>query len=151
MSVRFFAYRPRGLRRALLGAAVLSVMLSAWALSASHRGAERLGTVRAAVLGALAVAFGVGWVRLRPRADFGVRLDVAGIVISRVWGTRPAYVPWTRVAGTRTEHRAWNRLVIDLRPEGQVFIAEPLLGSREAFADLLRGLQERSSKSPGDA
>jgi len=151
VSVRFFAFRPRGLRRALLAAAVLAVVLSAWALSASRRGAERLGTVRAVVLGVLAAAFGVGWVRLRPRADFGVRLDVAGIDVSRVWGSRPLHVPWTRVASTRTERRAWNRLVIELRPEGQLFIAEPLLGSRMAFGDLLRALQDRSSKSPGDA
>lgn len=151
MSVRYFAFRPRGLRRALLAASVLAVVLSAWALSASRRGAERFGSARAAVLGILAVAFGVGWVRIRPRADFGVRLDVAGIDVSRVWGRRPLHVPWTRVASTRAERRGWNRLVIELRPEGQLFIAEPLLGSRAAFGDLLRALRERSSKAPGDA
>jgi len=127
------------------------VVLAAWAFSAGQRGEERFGRSRALMLGLLAVGFGVGWVRLRPRPDFGVRLDVAGIVVSRVWSSRSLHVPWTRVAGARTDRRPWMRLVIDLRPEGQLFIAEPLLGSRAAFEDLVQALRERSSAAPGDA
>jgi hypothetical protein len=151
VSVRFFAFRPRGLRRALFVAAALAVVLSARALSAGLRGREQLGTVRAAVLGVLAVGFGVGWVRLRPRADFGVRLDVAGLDVSRPWSASSLHVPWTRIAATRTERRPWRSVVIELRPHGQVFISEPLVGSRETFTDLLRALQDRSPRPPGDA
>jgi hypothetical protein len=151
VSARFFAFRPRGLRRALVGASALAVVLSAWALAAGHRGLEPYGAVRAAVLGALAVGFGVGWVALRPRDGFGVRLDVAGIEVARPWGARTVRIPWSRVGATRTERRPWRRLVIEVRPEGRLFIAEPLVGSREAFRDLTRALEERSSQPPGDA
>jgi hypothetical protein len=152
VSVRFFAFRPRGLRRALLAAAALAVVLSAWALSAGHRGLERFGSVRAAVLAVLAIGFGVGWVRLRPRADFGIRLEPSGIEVSRPWGASSLHVPWTQVTAARMERRRlWRSVVIELRPHGQLLIAEPLIGSREAFSDLLRALQDRSPRPPGDA
>jgi hypothetical protein len=151
VSVRFFAFRPRGLRRALVAAAALAVVLSAWALASGVRGAERLGTLRALLLAVLAVGFGVGWVRLRPRPDFGIRLDTAGIDVSRPWGTRSLHIPWTHLGATRTERRPWMRLVLELRPDGQVLIAERLLGSREAFLDLARALEERAVRPPTDA
>jgi hypothetical protein len=151
VSARFFAFRPRGLRRALFGASALSVVLSAWALAAGHRGLEPFGTVRAVVLGALAVGFGWGWVALRPRDGFGVHLDEAGIEVARPWGARTLRIPWSRVVATRTERRPWKRLIIDIRPVGQVFIAEPLVGSGDAFRDLTRALEERRPRPPGDA
>jgi hypothetical protein len=151
VNVRFFAFRPRGLRRALFVAAVLAVVLSAWALASGLRGAERLGTVRAVLLGALAVGFGVGWVRLRPRPDFGIRLDTAGIEVSRPWGTRSLHIPWTHLGATRTETRPWRRLVLEVRPEGQLLIAELLVGSRAVFQDLVRALDEHAPRPPGDA
>ncbi len=151
MSVRFFAFRPRGLRRALVAAAVLAVVLSAWALASGLRGTERFGTLRAVFLAALAIGFAVGWVLLRPRPDFGIRLDTAGIVVSRPWGAPPLHIPWTHVGATRTERRLWTRLVLEVRPEGKLLIARPLVGSRQAFADLVRALEERSPKAPGDA
>jgi hypothetical protein len=151
VSVRFFAFRPRGLRRALLGAACLAVVLAAWALVSGLHGIERLGGVRALVLGVLAVGFGVGWIRLRPRDDFGIRLDGTGIDLSRPWGSHSLHIPWTQVTATRTDRRPWRRLVIELRPQGEVFVAEPLLGSRQAFSDLVRALEERSPRAPGDA
>ena len=151
MSVRFFAFRPRGLRRALFAAAALAVVLSAWALASGLKGAEPLGTVRALLLAALAVGFGIGWVRLRPRADFGIRLDAAGIVVSRPWGRRSVHIPWTHVGSTRTETLPWRRLVLEVRPEGQLLIAEALVGSREAFLDLVKALDDKAPRPPGDA
>jgi hypothetical protein len=151
VSSRFFAFRPRGLRRALFVAAAVAVVLSAWALARGLRGVERLGTVRAVVLAVLAVGFGVGWVRLRPRPDFGIRLDIAGIDVSRPWGTRSLHIPWTHLGVTRTESRPWKRLVLEVRPEGQVLIAELLVGSRAVFEDLVRALDERAPRPPGDA
>ena len=151
MSVRFFAFRPRGLRRALLTAAFLAIVLSAWALASAVRGADPLGTVRAVLLAALAVGFSTGWVLLRPRPDFGIRLDTAGIDVSRAWGAPPLHIPWTHVGATRTERRLWTRLVLEVRPEGKLLIARPLLGSREAFADLVKALDDRTAKRPGDA
>lgn len=151
MSVRFFAFRPRGLRRALFGAAALAVVLSAWALASGLRGAERFGTLRAGLLAGLAVGFGVGWVRLRPRPDFGIRLDLAGIVVSRPWSRHSLHIPWTHVGHTRTERLPWPRLVLEVRPEGQLLIAEALVGSKEAFLDLVRALGEQAPKPPGDA
>jgi hypothetical protein len=103
------------------------------------------------VLGALAVGFGVGWVRLRPRPDFGIRLDAAGIEVSRPWGTRSLHIPWTHVGATRTERRPWKHLVLEVRPEGQLLIAELLVGSRAVFQDLVRALDERAPRPPGDA
>jgi hypothetical protein len=150
VSVRFFAFRPRGLRRALLAAASLAVVLSAWALARGLRGVEPLGTVRALVLAVLAVGFGTGWVRLRPRADFGIRLDIAGIDVSRPWGRRSLHIPWTHVGATRTERWPWTRLVLEVRPDAQLLIAELLVG-KEAFQDLVRALDERAARPPGDA
>jgi hypothetical protein len=151
VSARFFAFRPRGLRRALVAAASLAVVLSAWALASGLRGAERLGILRALVLGVLAVGFGVGWVRLRPRADFGIRLDTAGLDVSRPWGPRSLHIPWTHLGVTRIQRRPWKRLVLELRPDGQLLIAELLIGSPEAFQDLVRALEERAPRPPGDA
>lgn len=151
MSVRFFAFRPHGLRRALVAAAALAVVLSAWALAASVRGAERLGALRALLLAGLAVGFGVGWVLLRPRPDFGIRLSAAGIDVARAWGAPPLHIPWTQLGVTRTERRPWMRLVLEMRPEGKLFIARALMGSREAFADLARALEERTARPAGDA
>jgi hypothetical protein len=151
VSVRFFAFRPRGLRRALFAAAALAVVLSAWALASGLKGAERFGTLRALLLAALAVGFGIGWVRLRPRADFGIRLDAAGIVVSRPWGRRSLHIPWTHLGATHTEKLPWPRLVLEVRPEGQLLIAEALVGSREAFLDLVKALDDQAPKPPGDA
>ena len=151
MSVRFFAFRPRGLRRALVAAAGVAVVLSAGALAQGVRGGERFGTLRALLLAALAVGFVIGWVLLRPRPDFGIRLDTAGIDVSRAWGAPPLHIPWTHLAAARTEHRLWTRLVLEVRPEGKLLIARPLVGSRAAFADLVRALDERAPRPPGDA
>jgi hypothetical protein len=151
VSVRFFAFRPSGLRRALFAAASLAVVLSAWALAAGLKGAERLGTVRALVLGALAIGFGIGWVRLRSRPEFGIRLDAAGLVVSRPWARRSIHIPWTHVGVVRIERLPWRRLVLELRPEGQLLIAEALVGSAEAFKDLVKALGEQAPKPPGDA
>ncbi len=151
MSVRFFAFRPRGLRRALVAAATVAVVLSAWALASGVRGAERFGALRALLLAALAVGFVIGWVLLRPRPDFGIRLDPAGIDVSRAWGATPLHIPWTHVGDTRTEHRLWTRLVLEVRPEGKLLIARQLVGSHEAFAELVRALDERPPRPPGDA
>jgi hypothetical protein len=151
VSVRFFAFRPRGLRRALLAAASLAVVLSAWALARGLRGVEPLGTLRAAVLAILSVGFGVGWARLRPREDFGIRLDLAGIDVSRPWGRRSLHIPWTHVGATRTERWPWTRLVLEVRPDAQLLIAQLLVGSKEAFLDLVRALDERAGTPPGDA
>jgi hypothetical protein len=151
VSVRFFAFRPRGLRRALVAAAGVAVVLSAWALAQGVRGAERFGTLRALLLAALAVGFVIGWVLLRPRPDFGIRLDTAGIDVSRAWGAPPLHIPWTHVGAAHTERRLWTRLVLEVRPEGKLLIARPLVGSRAAFADLVRALDERTPRPPGDA
>jgi hypothetical protein len=151
VSVRFFAFRPRGLRRALFAAAALAVVLSAWALASGLKGAEPLGTVRALLLAALAVGFGIGWVRLRPRADFGIHLDAAGIVVARPWARRSVHIPWTHVGAVRTEKLPWPRLVLEVRPEGQLLIAEALVGSREAFLDLVKALDDKAPRPPGDA
>ena len=129
----------------------MAVVLSAWALARGLRGAEPLELVRAALLAALAVGFGTGWVRLRPRADFGILLDTAGIVVSRPWGRRSLYVPWTHVGATHTERRPWSRLVLEVRPEGQLLIAEALVGSKETFLDLVRALDEQAPRPRGDA
>lgn len=134
-----------------MAAAALAVVLSAWALASGVRGREPLGTLRALVLAVLAVGFGVGWVRLRPRPDFGIHLDTAGIDVSRPWGRHSLHIPWTHLGATRTERRPWTRLVLELRPEGQVLIAERLLGSKEAFLDLVKALDERAVKPPTDA
>jgi hypothetical protein len=151
VSVRFFAFRPRGLRRALFAAASLAVVLSAWALASGVKGAERLGTVRALVLAALAVGFGVGWARLRPREDFGIRLDAAGLVVSRPWGRRSLQIPWTHVGAVRTERRPWMRLVLEVRPDSQLLIAQALVGSRAVFLDLVKALDAKAPGASGDA
>jgi hypothetical protein len=151
VSVRFFAFRPRGLRRALFAAAALAVVLSAWALAGGLKGAERFGTLRSLVLAGLAVGFGIGWLRLRPRPDFGLRLDAAGLVVSRPWARRSVQIPWTHVGVVRVERLPWKRLVLEVRPEGQLLIAEALVGSPEAFQDLVRALGEQAPKPPGDA
>jgi hypothetical protein len=151
VSVRFFSFRPRGLRRALFAAAAVAVVLSAWALASGLKGAERFGAPRAVLLAALAVGFGIGWVRLRPREDFGIRLDIAGIVVSRPWSRRSLHIPWTHVSAIRTERLPWSRLVVELRPEGQLLIAQALVGSEAVFLDLFRALSEQSPRPPGGA
>jgi hypothetical protein len=151
VSVRFFAFRPRGLRRALFAAAALAVVLSAWALASGLKGAERFGTLRAVLLAGLSVGFGIGWVRLRPRADFGIRLDAAGLDVSRPWSRRSVHIPWTHVGAVRTEKLPWTRLVLEVRPEGQLLIAKALVGSREAFLDLVKALDDKAPRPPGDA
>jgi hypothetical protein len=107
--------------------------------------------VRAALAAGLALGFlWLAW-RLRPRANYGVRLDLAGIELARAVDGRPERVLWGQLSAVRQVGRWAPRWVLELRDGTSRELPRVLFSDASVWADLGRALAASGGRSPADA
>lgn len=136
----FFAYDPRALRAGLFLGAVACAALGAWALANALAQGAIQEWARFGVAASLLGAFGyVSW-RVRPREEWGVRIEPLGMTMSRPLTGEKLEVVWSQIAEVRRQPKA---LIIQLRPEGRLLLSRHLFPSRAVYDALARALEDR--------
>jgi hypothetical protein len=150
MTPRFFPYRPSALRGFLTALAVVATALGAAALLQGLHG-RTASWVRAALAAGLALAFAwLAW-RLRPRARYGVRLDLAGVELARAIDGHTERVLWSQIAAVRQVGRWAPRWVVELRDGTSRELPRALFSDPAVWADLGRALGTSGGPSASDA
>ena len=150
MTPRFFPYRPSRLRALLAVFAVVSAAVGAAALVRAGSG-RPIATARAvAGLGLSGAFVWLAW-RLRPRGGFGVRVDLAGVELSRALDGRTERVPWPRIKAVEQAGRWAPRWVLTLTDGTRRELPRALFSDPPVFADLGRVLNRPEGSFWADA
>ncbi len=146
----FFAYHPRRWRLVLTVAALMSLVLTAWALASAVRSGAALEFARAGISGGLLLAMLFIHLRLRPRSQWGVKVTPLSLVVSRP--TRGEIeIPWSAVKEVHRVGARRETLVVAVGEDRRVFISAHLFPSREEFEALASAIDERRPAQPHDA
>lgn len=139
----FHPFHPRVMRRWLLGGAIASLGLAAWAVAGLAHGTELLGPARAAACLGLFAALMVTHRRLRPRAGWGVAISASGLRVSRPL-RGDTEIPWSAVQGVSRQGRRREALVIALVPVGTIVLHRALFASQAEFLALAEAVEASS-------
>lgn len=150
MTPRFFPYRPNRLRAILAAFAVVSAAIGAAALV---RAGQRRPTSAARAVAGLGLSAAFGWLawRLRPRDGFGVRIDLAGVELSRPIDGRTERVLWPQIKAVEEMGRWAPRWVLGLTDGSRRELPRALFSDPAVFADLGRVLSRPAGSSRADA
>jgi hypothetical protein len=150
MTPRFFPYRPTRLRALLAVLAVVAAALGAAALVRAGRTPPITSARAVAALG-LSTAFGwLAW-RLRPRAGFGVRVDLAGAELARPLDGKTERVLWPQIRTVEQIGRWAPRWVVTLSDGTRRELPRALFSDPAVFADLGRVLRRPEGAPRADA
>jgi hypothetical protein len=150
MTPRFFPYRPNRLRALLAAFAVLAAAVGAAALVRAGRGRP---TSAARAVAGLALSGAFAWLawRLRPREGFGVRVDIAGIELSRAIDGRTERVLWPQIKVVEEMGRWAPRWVLGLTDGTRRELPRALFSDPAVFTDLGRILTRPTGSPRPDA
>lgn len=146
----FFAYHPRRWRLVLTLAALTSLVLTAWALAgAVHTGAA-LEFARAGISAGLTLAMLFIHLRLRPRAEWGVKVTPMALVVSRPTQGQ-IEIPWSAVKEVRRAGAKRETVVIFVGEDRRVLVSQHLFASREVFEAMASAIDEQRPADKHDA
>lgn len=150
MTPRFFPYRPTRLRGLLAVFAVVGLAFGAAPLVRAGNGGLLASTRGAA---GLALGLGFAWLawRLRPRAGYGVRVDLAGAELARAIDGRTERVLWPHLRSVEQDGRWAPRWVLTLTDGTRRELPRALFSDGAVFADLGRALSRPEASAPRDA
>jgi hypothetical protein len=150
MTPRFFPYRPTRLRALLATFAVIGVALGAAGLARAGQGSP---TASARGVAALALAMAFVWLawRLRPRDNYGVRVDLAGAELARAIDGRTERLLWTQIRSVTRAGRWAPRWVLSLADGTRRELPRALFSDPALFDDLGRALSRPGASSAADA
>ncbi len=151
MAERFFPFDPRGTRQSFFVGALACAALTAWAAAVALKSQDKVAAVRAVACLALFCAFLYGRYRLRPRAGWGVTVGVRGLTVSRPLSGEPLELDWRHVQGARRDRAGGAKLVLLLKPGGELPIGAQLFPSAKAFNDLVDAVAEHLPQPRHDA
>ena len=137
----FFPYNPRILRLALLACSIAAVALAAWALAAARVNGELTAWARLGVALGLLGAFAWILYQVRPRAEWGVKVDPLGLTAARPLSGGPVELVWSQIAEVRRDG-----LLIRLKPEGRFILNRHLFADAKTFDALAREVEGRAPK-----
>lgn len=147
----FYPYNPVRLRWGLILGAAACVVLAAWALASARESGDIGAWARLGVLFGLLGAFAyVAW-RIRPRENWGVRIEPLGMAFNRPLTGDEVQLVWSQISELRRDGKRGERLLILVRPEGRVLLNRHLFASNEVFEKLMQSLEERMPRRPLDA
>jgi hypothetical protein len=146
----FFAYHPRRWRIVLTFAAGASLVLTAWALASAVHNGSALEFARAGISAGLVLAMLFIHLKLRPRAEWGVKVTPLALVVSRPTQGQ-IEIPWSAVKEIRREGSRRERLVIFVGEEKQVLVSQHLFPSRDEFEALASAIDEQRPSTLHDA
>lgn len=149
--MHFFPYDPRRARWALVGCAVVCVVLGAWTLASARQTADVGAWARLGLLMGLLGAFGYVLFRIRPRPGWGVKVEPLGFTFQRPLSGDEVHLVWSQIAEVRRDGRRREKLLILVRPEGRVLLQRHLFASAEVFEALTRALEAKMPPARYDA
>ncbi len=150
MTPRFFPYRPTRLRALLAALAVIGAAAGTAGLLRAARGSTSASARGVASL-ALAGAFvWLAW-RLRPRAGYGVRVDLAGAELARALDGRPERLLWPQIRTLEQVGRWAPRWVLTLDDGTRRELPRALFSDAAVYADLGRVLSRPDGSRAADA
>lgn len=146
----FFAYHPRTWRLLLAAGAAGALVLTAWAMASAVRSGAPLEYARAGISFGLVLAMLTVHHRLRPRAEWGVRVTPLTVTVSRpTSGT--IEVPWSSVTDVQRAGTKRDTVVLFCGDEKRVLISAHLFPSKQEFEALAAAIDERRPGTPHDA
>jgi hypothetical protein len=151
MTPRFFSFDPRPTRIGLFLGACLLAILTAGALADYRGGGGLLAMARAGISAGLLLTFLVSLHRLRPRADWGVTLDHAGVKVARPFSGQPLELHWGQIDSVRRLGRKGGVLGLFLKEEGRVLVTRHLFPRKAVYEELIAALEDRLPPSRFDA
>jgi len=150
MTPRFFPYRPTRLRALLATFAAIGAAFGAAGLVAAGQGSP---TASARGVAGLALAMAFVWMawRLRPRANYGVRVDLAGAELARALDGRTERLLWPQIRSVTRTGRWAPRWVLALADGTRRELPRALFSDPTLFDDLGRALSRPGASSGADA
>jgi hypothetical protein len=139
----FFGFNPRSARVGLALGAVACAILAAWALANARAGTERFGVARGGVAAGLMFAFGYAWVRLRPRAGWGITLTPTVLLVARPFSEEPLRLAWGQISQVRIEGPAGRAILVFTKAGERILIPRHLFASLSDFHGLTQAIQSR--------
>ena len=134
MTAQHFAYHPVRFRAAFLAAALACSALSAAALAAGRAEGDVQALARAGVAAGLMAACFYVFVRLRPRAGWGVTVEPLRLVMARPFRGEPLELPWSAVRMVaRTGRRRDAALALFLEEGGRLLVPSHLFRRKSEF------------------
>lgn len=141
MTRDFFPYHPRKWRLLLSLGAAGSLVLTAWAMAGAMRSGEALEFARAGISAGLVLAMLTVHLKLRPRAQWGVKVTSAALRVSRATqGT--IEIPWSAVKDIRRAGTERETLVLFVGEDRRVLVSAHLFSSRREFEELAAKIDE---------
>jgi hypothetical protein len=150
MSGDFFPYHPLRLRLWLLGAGLVALGLTVWAIVGFTQSQSPREILRAGLSFGLAAAMGVAFFRFRPRSEWGVRVTPLAVLVSRPRAGM-IEVPWSAVKEVRRLGEKRDTLALWLREEQRVLVPAHLFAKREHFEALAKAIEDRMPAPRYDA
>jgi len=150
MTPRFFPYRPKRLRALLAAFAIVAAAIGTAALVREGQGRATSAARAVAGLGLSAAFVWLAW-RLRPRDGFGVRIDLAGVELSRAIDGRTERVLWPQIKAVEEVGRWAPRWVLGLTDGTRRELPRALFSDPAVFADLGRVLSRPAGSPRADA
>jgi len=150
MTPRFFPYRPSRLRALLAAFAVIAAAIGTASLVRAGRGRP---TASARAVAGLALSGAFAWLtwRLRSRDGFGVRVDIAGVELSRAIDGRSERVLWPQIKAVEQLGRWAPRWVVSLTDGTRRELPRALFSDPAVFDDLGRVLSRPEGSPRADA
>ena len=133
---RFYPYHPLRFRLAFLAAGLVCAAITGWALYNSMSGNEKLAEARAGISAGLMFAFFYAFIRLRPKAGWGVEVEPLRLVISKPFKGEPTRILWTEIAQVLRGGKKRNHLLLFLDTGGRIILPAHLFARREDFEAL---------------
>lgn len=134
-----------------MACSVAAVALAAWALAAARAGGGLGAWARLGVALGLLGAFGWILYRVRPRADWGVKVGPLGLTVARPLSGGPVELVWSQILEVRRDGKKRERLLIRLRPEGRFILDRHLFADEATFDALAREVEGRAQTPKLDA
>lgn len=146
----FFPYHPLRLRLWLLGAGLVALGLTLWAIVGFAQSQSPREILRAGLSFGLAAAMGVAFFRFRPRSEWGVRVTPLAVLVSRP-RAGSIEVPWSAVKEVRRLGEKRDTLALWLREEQRVLVPAHLFAKRADFEALAKAIEDRMPAPRYDA
>jgi hypothetical protein len=144
MTAQHFAYHPLRFRLAFLASAVTCAGLSAAALAVGRAQGDVQALARAGVAAGLMAACFYVFVRLRPRAGWGVTVEPLRLVMARPFRGEPLEVPWSAVRMVaRTGRRRESALALFLEEGGRLLVPAHLFPRQADFVAFCEACEQR--------
>ena len=150
MSGDFFPYHPLRLRLWLLGACLVALALTVWAVIGFAQSDSPREILRAGLSFGLAAGMGFAFFRFRPRKEWGVRVTPLAVLVSRPRAGL-IEVPWSEVKEVRRLGEKRDTLALWLREEQRVLVPAHLFARRADFEALAKAIEDRMPAPRYDA